>query len=225
MKKSLLLASLMSATLFANAQVSFGPKISLGLANQRVKDNDKTVDTKGVFSPAIGVALNAKISDNFAIQPALQYAMVGSRTETSFPVIGTIKTKTTLNYIQLPVQLNIQFPLGDAAAIGLGVGPYLGYTFGGKSKFEAAGESETTNIKAKADVKAADLNGDDDFVAPLDYGVVIAPFVEFGAFQVGATVNLGLADLNPKFEGKKDDKSSAKNIYYGVTAAYFFGKK
>ena len=230
MKKALLFASLIGASLFANAQVSFGPKVGLGFSNYRYKIAESgeisTVPaSQAVFSPVLGVAMNIKFGDYFALQPGLQYAMMGSKQDLT--IFGTtIKSKTSTHNIQIPVLIKVQYPISDNFALGLGVGPYVGFMLGGKSKTEASGKTETTTIKGKAKVEAADYEKENtSYMNPLDFGLSIAPYVEISNFQIALAYNLGLADLSSKYDGKSTTGLKTYNNWYGLSLAYFFGDK
>ena len=234
MKKTLLLASLVGASIFANAQITFGPKVGLALANQRYKIADKEQasekpSTEAVFSPAVGVALNVKINDYFAIQPALQFAILGSKIDEDMEGVK-VKAKASVNYIQLPVQANIQYPINKKVTVGLGVGPYLGLALGGRIKTETeflgVKETETFTIKSKGSLSDSDVAKEKtDYVKPLDFGLVIAPFVQFGGFQLSLNYNMGLTDTSPKYKDKVYGGINAYNTSYGLSLAYFFGGK
>lgn len=227
MKKIILLASVLGASVLASAQVTFGPKIGLGMAAERWK----IVNSEGgaelpstlpgpKFSPQIGFAMNAALGDYFAIQPAIQYTAHG----TKFSMLG-VTAKSTVHYIQIPVQAIISYPINDDMKIGLGVGPYLGFTFGGSYKIEGGGMSESGSIKAKGDVKEADMEKEKtDYVAPLDYGLSVGPVFQVKGFQIALNYNLGFANTTPKYEGKKA-AIGTYNAWYGLNVAYFLGGK
>jgi hypothetical protein len=226
MKKIILLASVLGASIFASAQVTFGPKIGLGMSAERWK----IVNSEGgaelpttlpgpKFSPSLGFAMNAALGDYFAIQPAIQYTAHG----TKFSILGTT-VKTTVHYIQIPVQAIVNYPINDDMKIGLGVGPYLGFTFGGSYKVEGGGVSETGTIKAKGDVKEADGKEKTKFVSPLDYGLSVGPVFQVKSFQIALNYNLGFANTTPTFEGKKS-AIGTYNVWYGLNVAYFLGGK
>lgn len=220
MKKLLIGAAFVGASLIANAQVSIGPKIGFGLANIKESGDGASNETKGNIAPTIGLDSKIQFSDYFSIQPSLQLQVLGSKYDKN-----NYKIKTYLGYLQLPVRLNFQYPVNDDFTVGLGVGPYIGYYLGGGVQTPDNKDSDGFRVKGKSDVKVSDMTGDKvGFVNPLDLGLVIAPFFQVGVLQVAPTVSFGLKNVNPKFEGEKP-KLVSKNLYYGLQVSLLFGGK
>jgi len=153
------------------AQISFGVKAGLNLANV-ITNDENAPEPKIVPTFQAGVVLDFGLTENIAIQSGISLQGKGYRTEDA--ILGqTIKTKADVFYLQVPAHL-----LYKGNGFFIGVGPYVGVAVSGNYRTEFLGKKETRTIKI------GDTNNDD--LTPLDIGL--------GA-QVG--LNIGLFALVP----------------------------
>ena len=225
MKKLLFSVALLGASFVSNAQFSIGPKLGFGLANIKNSGDGATNDSKTGLAPTLGVDMKIDIVKYFSIQPAVQFQALGSSNDQT--IAGAkYRKRTYLGYIQVPVKFNAQYPISDKMSVGFGVGPYLGYFVIGGLNTPDDKDDTGTKFKGKADVKASDYKaGEDvDYVNPLDYGVVLAPFFQVGALNIAPTMTFGSGNVRPKYEGKAPSIIS-RNVYYGLQVSLLFGGK
>lgn len=110
----------------ANAQVKFGPKAGLNLADITGSDATGYKMKAGIYA---GGFARLHLSEKFAIQPELLYSGQGSKYETN--VEGTIiKGDVNLNYITIPVMAQYHLPMG----LYLETGPQIGFLASAKAK-------------------------------------------------------------------------------------------
>jgi len=200
MKRLLLITALgVSFTGIASAQeVTYGPEVGINLAN--VSGDLPNTDMK----PGIkaGAVVNLPAGGGFYIQPGLFFSQKGYKTS----ILG-IEAKTTINYIELPVNVLYRLDLGNAGGIFASAGMYAAFATNGK-------------------VKSGDLSHDIDFggdageMKRFDYGANFGLGYEtpWGVYVRGQ-YGLGLANLS------NDDDFKMKNNTIQITLGYLFGNR
>jgi hypothetical protein len=212
-------AILLITASFATAQdlgkPSFGILGGVNFQNLNGKDyagDKRENDMKVGFH--IGVNMQIPVAPEFYFQPGLLLSTKGAIAEGN-----ASKTKTSLSYIELPLNLVYKGLLGPGYVF-LGVGPYLGYGIGGKVNVESGSESndydiEFTNVVEISDpqlvpyYKAFDAGGNIFFGYEMAGGL----FAQFNA-------QLGMVNINPEYKILPDDKSSIKNTGFGLSLGY-----
>jgi len=136
MKKVFLLAT---ATVLATAgfsQVRFGAQV-IGNASNVSTSSAGVSNFKKSIAPGFGAGLVAELplQSNFSVRSSLNFLQKKSNVEFS-PVSGKkTKVKTTLNYVELPVNLVYKIPM-NGMSVYFGAGPSVGYGISGKMKYE-----------------------------------------------------------------------------------------
>ena len=221
MKKILFIFALSGASFISNAQFSIGPKLGFGLANVKNTGDGATNDSKTGLAPTVGLDMKIGIGKYFSIQPSVQGQILGANYDKTSG--GTkYRIKEYLGYIQIPVKLNLQYPISDKMTIGFGVGPYIGYFLAGAISTPDNEDDSGTRLKGKDNVTASDKDVDADYRNPLDYGIVLAPFFQAGIFNIAPTMSFGMNTIYPKYDGKSLPTVS-KNVYYGLQLSLLFG--
>ena len=214
--KKVIFASLMFALLFGAVDTfaqGLGVKGSFNMFNLSEEDllGDK-VKNKMIPTFDAGVFLEIPLVPEFYIRPELLFAQKGGEYE------GVHETKARINYLELPVLFLYKGGLGDSHVL-LGFGPYVSYGLMGKVKSDAA----ELDVKFKSDVKLTDVLSA-LYVKPFDFGATIMAGYEFsGGLSFALNASLGLSDIEPKVAGKELD-SSIKNVGFGLSLGYRFGK-
>lgn len=205
LKTTLIGALLFGCLNFAAAQVNFGVKAGLNLANLSYSDEFEDPDTKMLITFQVGAIADIDISDNFAIQPGLLLVGKGARQEDS-----DLDFKASVNPMYLQVPVNFLYK-GDMFYVG--AGPYAAFGLFGKTKVEFAGEEDSEDLSFG--------NAEDDDLAALDFGANIEAGVTLGQIRIGAGYALGLANVIPS--DVRGDDESARNGVISVNVAYMFG--
>lgn len=181
--------ALVSTASFAQERRA-GIKGGLNVSNLYVDDVD---DENARFGFNAGVFGEIISTETFGVQAELLYSTKGAKFES-----GDEELKFNLGYLDLPVLA--VFKLGES--VDIHVGAYAAYLLNSKVKTEGI-------IDADFDIDRDDLN-------TFDYGLVGGIGFNFGAAQVGARYNYGLAelqnsDLSEAFLG--NSKNSYGQIY------------
>jgi len=178
-------------------QARAGIKGGLNVSNLYIDDLD---DENARYGFNVGLFGQVLASETFAIQPELLYSTKGSKAFYEGIVDQTVKYN--INYLDLPVLA--VFKLGESAEIH--VGPYASYLL-------------NANISYSGDI----INGDDeidrDHLKSFDYGLVGGFGLNFGAAQVGARYNYGLAKIADSDAAELvlgDSKNSVAQLYISL---------
>lgn len=182
---------LLSLTSTLSAQ--FGVRAGVNLANLTVDPSEDEFNPGIKLGLGIGVFYKVPISDNFIIQPELNFMQHGSKSKIS--VLGiTAENTLSFNYLQVPVIL--KFGFGDTDGLNFYVqgGPYVGIGIGKvKSKSCLDGECETEEIEY-GDGDEGPKNP--DFGVQLGAGLNMDQNISFDARYI-----LGLQNLTSPDEG------------------------
>ncbi|MCX2573105.1 outer membrane beta-barrel protein [Pedobacter sandarakinus] len=244
MKKLLLSASvvLLATGAFAQTTMSgsdarFGLKAGVNLARFHVSGdgnssyNDNVKDNVGFNVTAFA---DFGVANNFFIQPGVSLQNKGAKFESTNAVtVGNTTTttvaanKTSLMTIEVPVNAVFRIPTGDAGAVQISAGPYVGFNISGKNKLESTTTvlNTTTNTSS---VSTGSNENDLSFGSAADKNYASTEFgANFGlayrtnsGFLVGANYGLGLSNLVPKDQRSGDAKLT--NRVLGFSVGYSF---
>lgn len=238
MKKNLLLLSIsIMICLTIQAQVKFGPKLGLNIANCafNYKESGDEPDTKMRLAFAIGGVIDYGFSDAFSLQSGLMFSSKGfsydldKMGDQTFTYDGY--ERAILNYIEMPIHAVYKIKGFQIYA-----GPYIAFGISGKYKWDytytmnGQEESEKDDMKLKpkmGEVKEGDLDDDEGAYSGLDYGLNFGIGYEIKSILINAGYSLGLGNINPGYEGSESDKKDYKysNRVISISAAYLFGGK
>lgn len=226
MKKLMMIAALLVATVSANAQFEAGtfslqPKIggiiskvsNMPNINEEVGGVNINVDKSFYAGALIGVEAEYQLADMFSLAAGLNFAMQGCQWEDTELKIGgeSLKMKNNkiqLNYLNLPIVANVYLFKGFAVKTGV----QLGFLLSAKQKFDmtsSIGGSSAT-VKYDEDVKDQCKKFDVSIPIGVSYQVPTIPI------YIDARYNLGLTKI------VKDIDESVKNQVFQLTVGYKF---
>lgn len=171
MKKHLLsfalLALALTGALQSTAQLTYGGRLGLNLAN--IAGDYEGDESPGMLTSFyLGAAVNYELSDKLFLAPELNFSVKGAhdKTEASITILGSTTSfkndvKSKLSYLEIPI--NVGFKLGEKAFVK--AGPYVGLLMAANSK----GTSESTigGITTSTDVDTDTK----DFYNGVDFGI------------------------------------------------------
>jgi len=233
MKKAFLTAATAALALGANAQQSrYGIEIGAHMGNLvqelpemgRIGTDPTTtfhkehVDSRPNLGLRAGLVADFGISDNFSIQPGIQFVMKGARNEFSVDLPNAPNTeyqeKINLNYIEVPIYLQYK-TREDGTGFMVGAGPYFGYAFGGKIVSQI--NDQETNDR---NLNFGDNANDDIKNLDIGLGVNLGYMLPMGVFIRGYG-QYGFSNIYPVPEAKYE----TKNYGFGLSLGYMFGGK
>ncbi len=159
-----------------------------------------------------GVNVQIPVAPEFYFQPGLMFATKGAKN-----TVGSFVGTTTLNYIELPLNIVYKAAVGNGFIM-LGFGPYVAYGIGGKWKGEVGSLSMTGDIKFQNTFDSTDHYYN---YRALDAGANI-----FFGYQLAGGIfaqlesQFGMLNINP--EGSANDKSITNNTGFGLSLGYRF---
>jgi len=241
MKKLLLSASVILLATGAFAQSTtgttsrFGIKAGVNLAkihssgDNEALYNDNAKNNLGYNVTAFG---DFGIANNFFIQPGISLQNKGVKFEgTNSATVGAITTtkttslKTNVMAIEVPINAVFNIPTGDAGAVQISAGPYVGFNISGKVKGSTTttvtGGNTNSNVTENNDKDLSFGSATDKDASGTDFGANFGlAYRTSSGFLVGANYGLGLSDLTPKDRRANDNKLT--NHVLGFTVGYSF---
>ena len=130
------------------------------------------------------------------LQPEVLYAMKGASSE------EFVETKLLLDYLEVPVLVRVT--RGDAGATRYYVagGPSVGLLLRARTRADFGGSTEEIDIK--------------DELENVDFGLVVAGGIEFGAIVVDGRYTHGLTNIDQASRGVDEIKNRAVSVTVGI---------
>ena len=184
-------------------QVAIGVQGSLQFSNFNASANGISISGNNVVGFQAGLMLDAPLSGNLSLRPQLLFSTKGSELSS-----GGATSKTTLNYLEVPIQLYYGLEAGNGKVV-LGAGPYLAYGLGGTSTSTSGSQSQTESVKF----------GGNDNPQAFDYGLRLSAGYELNTgLTLSGYFSPGLANYAPSNAGNV----SIKNTAFDISVGYFF---
>lgn len=157
MKKKLMIATLMLATLGANAQEMYAKAMAGGVLSNLVGD---VSNNKMKFGAVGGLEIGCNITDMFAITGGVLYSMQGCKNDLT-------DSNLNLNYINVPVLANVYVIPGLA----IKAGPQIGFLMSAKI----------------GDISQMDYHKKIDFSVPVGLSYEFSDVVIDARYNIGLT--------------------------------------
>lgn len=160
-------------------KLSLNPELGVNLSSLHHSDSYQDIKDNTIGLKA-GLALNIPITKRIFIQPGVYFDMRGAKIQEEFNGF-TQDNDYTLNYLQVPLNLQAELSLGGLGELFASAGPYVGWGINGRK------EVSINNIKEKA----IDAFGDDEEqLKQIDFGLNIGagyrtPFGIYARVQYG----------------------------------------
>ena len=197
----------------SNAQVMFGAKAGLNVANISSDDDSDFGNAGGLDDPSsrigfhAGITGDVKMAENFGIGAELLYSQQGTQTEGTFAGVD-YENEFKLDYINIPILAKVY--LGESFNVYGGVQP--GFVVNAK-QVSTIGDNET-----EIDLKDEDNDEnqfavvkDTDFSIPLGIG-----YRTPGGLSVDARYNLGTTAVFENQDDDSDDVGKNRVLQVGI---------
>lgn len=186
--------------------VDIEPGVRAGVSFMTLGGDDAPDDLNRRIGFSAGAFVQLDFAGPFALQPELLYVQKGAEQE------GTTITRTfKLDYIEIPVLVKFQLPLGGPFSPNLFAGPSIDFSASAEFEDEAGGQSATNDIS--------------DGVSSTEFGLVFGVGGDFGigaeTITVDARYGLGLTSVD---DGAftTDGDASLNNQGFVITAGFAF---
>ena len=198
MKKLLILALTLMAGGGAFAQttslspIKFGLKAGVNFPQYNFSlDDADDIETNSTTNFHVTGFIDAPLGGVLSVQPGLSLQGKGAKFTSNNSDVEI--TQNTM-WLEVPVNLVGNIPVGAAGSVFLGAGPYAAFGLSGQDK------AETNNTSTETDIEFGDETGDD--LKGTDFGVnFTAGFRMNSGLMIGGGYGLGLTDLRPTGEG------------------------
>ena len=207
MKKLMMIAALMVATLSANAQSVFGqgtftlqPKVGIGLSE--ITDDD----AKFKFGLGAGVEAQYQIKNWLGVSAGAMYQQMGTKVK-DIGGVDMSDFKVNLEYINVPVMARFYVAKG----LSLNVGLQAGFLTKAKAKYG----SEEADVKEA--VEKFDLSAPISIAYELPMGLTFEAICNYGITDVGKDYDHG-SKRSSNYSEIMDDK----NLLFQITVGYKF---
>mgnify|MGYP003886016023 CR=1 FL=1 len=219
--------ALCSAESYAQ-RIQIGPEIGVNWSRFNVDYEDYDEDD---FRMRAGLKVGGIVDIGFSrmvsFQPGLYFNQKGSKDRYSVGQgAGTrlyINDKYRINYLEIPMNLQLKFGHPRRGQFFIGGGPYLAFAIGGevdrRETLRAANGSVLWTDSQEEDLEFGNDDFDDNFKGS-DAGINLnLGFMAPRGFFVRANTGIGLANILP--DG--DDHHSYKNFSVALTLGVLFG--
>ena len=234
MRFSILLLAMLVVAPAALAQPSFGVKAGLNTATVFFDDEDG-FDAPGVtkeprlglvagvtadipFTPTLGLRLEGLYAQKgFAIDFDIEDEIFGE------PVDAEGKQTLRLDYVEVPVLINVMIPMQNALEIGVQGGVVPAFKINesvGCSGFEQEVDGETID----GCVDFEEENDEPLGIKSFDLGAALGATIGSGPFAVDLRYTLGLTDLNEDDADNFSNNNRANNGVFSATFVYRLGR-
>jgi hypothetical protein len=180
-----------------HAQI-FGIRGGVNIANLTITSQGTDIASNSVTGFHLGPVADFKLKKNLHLNTGLLYSSKGYKIS-----LDAESTTYKMNYLDVPLNLAYNFPLGNKSYAFIQSGPYLGYVINGKLIFGS--ESEAIKI-GEGGLKRYDLG--------LGFGAGLG----FRSFTASLNYQLGLTNLN----NDPEDDSTLKNRVIQLSVAILF---
>ena len=194
MKKIITLAALLFVSTGAFAQLSYGVKAGMNLAN--ISNAGGSIKP-GLFVGAVG---EYSFNDFVGLQAELVYSRQGYYDKSDIEGLGNMKVWARYNYINIPVLAKLY--LIDRS-FSLELGPQFGFIAGAKNKVTVAGSTDKTDI-------SKDSYNNFDF----SFGLGVSYMFAFGP-EISLRYNIGITDIAKNNTGDTKFKNNVIQIGVG----------
>lgn len=192
-----LLAGLM-LTSSLQSQSAIGGKMGIHLSKWTGEDGDfYGPNSKYAVGTQAGLVFQIGINDMISIQPELLLLQKGVRVKTSYSFSNfgdeiNFEGITRFNYLEVPILVKLNFPIGEQLSVFLNVGPSIGYVLNGVSLRKQDSETE------KGDFMFNDQTGYNRFDTSIAVGGGIGYDLPFGKLLLEVRYLYGLLDVNDR---------------------------
>ncbi|MGL5786207.1 MAG: outer membrane beta-barrel protein [Bacteroidales bacterium] len=213
MKHFILICLLLTSTTLS-AQLSYQIKAGANINTFQHKGNSANGN---IIGPRIGFGVNYMFSKLFSLQPSAYITQKGGilhELKSTPSNTYSLDNKIRGYYLEIPVNVQLNLPIGQKSNFVLGAGPYIAYGIDGKTKIETTRNmsigqheqkySEKTNTFSK---KGMDINR-------FDGGINAILGFHFSGFIIETNMQLGLAEIY--------DSYNLKTLSLGLAVGYKF---
>lgn len=208
---------ILTSSSLINAQ-SIAVKGGLSISNMLIEMDNESLDPD--FLARIGYHFGASVdfplNDFLSVEPGLLFETKGC--EYKYDIVGVNRKYTlNLNYISIPIKLNASYEINKTVKVFGGIGPYVGFGFGGEIEESAIASTLNGEYLIVEDISWGSDEDVDDFKT-LDVGMSVCAGLELESIFFMVSYDLGLVDITSYSE----NSDLTKNRVFKVSVGYKF---
>ena len=224
---SLVTLILLLVVIHAKAQITYGVKVGLNLANVTTSGTlSSDIDKSIRLGYNIGGLVNYSLSDNFLIQSGILLSSKGYKVKYANKVsTATINSTGYYSpiYIEIPINALYKRDMGGFK-LQLFAGPYIGIGIAGKvsTDYEVTGTlpaGYATPVNYSETIKYGN-DDSEDMQKRIDLGFNVGLGIEYHKFVYSVQYGMGLTNLSISTH----NSSTVRNSVIGISIGYLFGK-
>ncbi|MEN8248979.1 MAG: porin family protein [Bacteroidota bacterium] len=186
--------------------ITYGVKAGLNLNNLNISPEEDPPAPK--LRPGIhfGVFLQYNLTEAISIHPEISVSTQGANDRDP-----EVDQRVKLTYVNIPVLVKYQLPVG----VNLFAGPQIGFLVGGTFEEEEKGSGEQDNYQARDYYKGTDFSFGFGAGYSLDMGI-----------DINIRYNLGLSDNNNDSQGDAfyDPEQQIRSQVFQISVHYYIGR-
>lgn len=161
-----------------------------------------------------GATIDNPLSESLSLEMGLMLSLKGYKIDELLDGI-TVRNKTNLYYIDIPVAFKYAFGLGRNSNWYLAAGPVFDIGVGGNymTVYDWSGSRQVEKEKVE-------WGNEEGQIQRLDFGLTFGGGVEFDAWQIGVYYDLGLSDIS----SDATPDNTLKNRVWKLSLGYKFDK-
>lgn len=208
--------------------ITLGIKAGFNLSSLQysVPNSSASISSSSIAAFNAGVFVDFSFSPNFSIQPALFYTGKGSKDNShvsSSDLNLASSSKTTINYLQIPVNFIYKAP-SKGGNFYIGGGPFAAYGVSGKANgsINLIYNGEESHSDFDNNIKFG--NNADSEIKRFDYGLTALAGYKFNnGFLININYDFGLVNIASNTANDDNESSSkAKTRVLGLSVGYAF---
>ncbi len=120
-----------TSDLFAQVRIGVKGGVNYGTVTQEIE----TDLVKRIFGPQAGLVVYSSLDNPLFVQSGVLYSVKGAKMDgLEDEDLGDLDVKVTYNFVEVPLNIGFQIPVGGSVKVSPYVGGFAGYAISGKLK-------------------------------------------------------------------------------------------
>lgn len=206
MKKAILsIAAIAGVTAAAQAQIKFAPEVGLNITTMKTSSNSTSSESKSLTGLKAGAFVELQFNKVVSLEPGIFYSRKGGE----YQLFGATTT-TTLDYVEVPVNLKFSLPLGIGGRPFVYAGPYFAYGVSGERTVSSSLGSLSSDVNFGSG--SAQTN-------PLDIGAQVGIGYQLPVIGLYARAQYGMGFTNLS---NASNTTTTNNSNFAVSVGWQF---
>ena len=226
---TLLFFCLFLSASFSQTQLRMGIRGGINLATYHYSFSP-SLPTNSTFNQpgnatlsTVGIPLEVSFGNSFALQAEFNFIQKGVKSHTEAKIQGgslVIDSRTTVNWVEIPILAKFRFGSHQGFGGGLFVGPSIGYGINGHSQFSFTSSAPITGGLPNSSSDDRKLDFKNDRHSRVDLALNLGAEINFDGFFLDTRYQLGLVDMQTDKIVSSTSSISARTRGIALTVGY-----